>query len=193
MIRRFLFITLLVTLDMTAQELPYHQIPDAPESYTAGNVISRMVDGLGYRYYWATEGLTETDIQFKPSEDARTVWETLQHIYGMSEIILNVPEATPNERPKDFSGHSFETLRAMTLNNLKTASAKYRNGTESELEGYQVIFQRGDAQFDFPLWNMLNGMLSDCIYHVGQIVAFRRMSGNPLDPKVNVFLGKNRE
>jgi len=40
---------------------------------------------------------------------------------------------------------------------------------------------------------MLNGMISDCIYHTGQIVLMRRSNGNPIDPNVNVFIGKNRE
>ena len=100
---------------MNAQELPYRQIPDYPSEYTSGNIVSRMVEGLGYRYYWATEGLRQQDLDYRPSEEGRTVLETLQHIYGMSEMILNTPSATPNVRPKDFSGHSFEALRKMKL------------------------------------------------------------------------------
>ena len=32
----------------------YYQIPEYPEKYTSENVTARMVDGLGFRYYWAT-------------------------------------------------------------------------------------------------------------------------------------------
>jgi len=37
---------------------------------------------------------------------------------------------------------------------------------------------------------MMNGPLADAIYHVGQIVVFRRANGNPQNPRVNVFMGK---
>jgi hypothetical protein len=40
-----------------AQELPFSSIPKAPVNYSASNSISRMIQGLGFRYHWATEGL----------------------------------------------------------------------------------------------------------------------------------------
>ncbi|MBL4904447.1 MAG: hypothetical protein JKZ00_00090, partial [Flavobacteriaceae bacterium] len=55
----------------------YYEIPPAPKEYTAGTVASRMVDGLGFRYYWATEGLTEKDLAFRPNSEARTTLETI--------------------------------------------------------------------------------------------------------------------
>ncbi|UZO79678.1 hypothetical protein NBT05_12020 [Aquimarina sp. ERC-38] len=61
--------------------LPYVQIPNTPENYTSGTVISRMIDGLGYRYYWATEGLREEDLAFQPSEEAQSSFQTIVHIY----------------------------------------------------------------------------------------------------------------
>ena len=108
-------------------------------------------------------------------------------------MILNATDAAPNIRPKDFSNYSYEELRKMILENLKAASNKYRGSSSEDLEGFKVIFQRGEKQFDFPFWNMINGMISDCIYHTGQLVSFRRITGNPMNPNVNVFLGKNRE
>lgn len=75
-----------------SQELPFYSIPPAAEHYTAANSISRMIEGLGFRYYWATEGL-------------------------------------------------------------------------------------------------INGPITDAIYHTGQVVSFRRTSGNPIPKGVNVFLG----
>ena len=44
---------------MNSQEkLPYYQIPEPSTEYTAGTSASRMVDGLGFRFFWATEGLS---------------------------------------------------------------------------------------------------------------------------------------
>src|SRR5690242_15943773 len=88
----------LVALHLVAQKKPlsYYEIPPAAESFTAGTVASRMVDGLGFRYYWATEGLRPEDLSFKPSKDARTSEETIAHIYEMSILILNATTKTPN-------------------------------------------------------------------------------------------------
>ena len=178
---------------MKAQDLPYHQIPDYPEDYTSGNIISRMIDGLGYRYYWASKNLMESDLKFRPSEDGRTTLETLQHIYGLSLTILNAPKGESNIRPLNLTEHSYSELRTMTLENLKKASDLVVGKTSKDIEDYKVIFKRGDVQYEFPFWNLINGQISDALYHTGQLVMMRRASGNPIHSKVDVFLGKNKE
>lgn len=187
------FFIFAVELQAQDMELPYHQIPDHAETYSAGNIVSRMIDGLGYRYYWATEGLTEKDLQYKPSSDGRSLLETLEHIYVMSNNIVLAPDAKPYERPKTPIKYSYEELRELTLKNLQMASNKILGKSSEDMEAFKVIFKQGDKQSEYPYWNMINGMLSDCIYHTGQIVLMRRASGNPQNPNVNVFLGKTRE
>ena len=46
---------------------------------------------------------------------------------------------------------------------------------------------------EFPFWNQLNGPIEDAVWHCGQIVAFRRASGNPISKKISVFTGKVNE
>jgi hypothetical protein len=46
----------------------------------------------------------------------------------------------------------------------------------------------GDTKL--PFWNMINSPISDYLWHIGQVVSFRRSSGNPFNSKVEVFLGK---
>lgn len=186
---------LILSLHIQAQqqELPYYEIPEYPEDYGSGNVVARMIDGLGFRYYWATEGLEQKDLDYKASEEGRTIFETLQHIYGMSEMIVNAPESKPNVRPMNLSALTYENLRAGTLKNLHAASQAMAGATAANFENFKVIFQRGEKQTPYPYWNMINGMLSDCIYHAGQITMMRRASGNPINPKVSVFTGKIRE
>ncbi len=174
-------------------ELPYHQIPDYPQSYTSGAMLSRMIDGLGYRYYWATEGLKASNLKYRTSEDGRNCFETLEHIFGLSVTILNGIRSKPNIRPYDIPVYSFDELRKLTLENLQKASSLALSKTETDLETSEIIFQRGEAKSEFPFWHMLNGPLADAIYHTGQIVILRRASGNPMNPKVNVFTGKTRE
>lgn len=149
-----------------------------------------MIDGLGFRYHWATEGLTETDLAFTPSEGSRSTLETLTHIYELSETIVNAPQNEPNIRPVDWSGLSFDTLRQRTLANLQKASAFCQGKTAKEVAEFTIIFRRGERSSEFPYWNMINGPIADAIYHTGQIVVFRRAAGNPINPKVNVFLGQ---
>jgi len=194
--KKYLLLPILIlSLHMQAQqkELPYHEIPEYPEDYGPGNVVARMIDGLGFRYYWATEGLEKKDLDYKTSEEGRTIFETLQHIYGMSEMIMNAPESKPNVRPMDLSALTYEDLRGGTLKNLQAASQAMAGKNAADFESFKVIFQRGEKQTPFPYWNMINGMLSDCIYHAGQITMIRRASGNPINPKVSVFNGKLRE
>ncbi len=174
-----------------AMRLPYAQIPEAPDKYTSGNIISRFIDGLGYRYYWATKDLEEKDLQFSPSEESRTTLETIEHIYHLSKGILNAPQNIPNIRNADKLTLSFDELRKRTLLNFKNASELFSGKSAEEVSTYKVIFQSKEKTRAFPFWNMVNGQLSDAIYHVGQIVSFRRSSGNPINAKVNVFTGQN--
>ncbi len=192
--RLFLYTLLFVTFCIQAQnmKLPYDEIPEYPENYDSGNIMTRMIDGLGFRYYWATEGLTQKDLDYKPSKESRSVLETLQHICSMSEMILNAPQAKPNIQ-KDFTVYSYDELRKMTLENLKGASNLMAGKQAKDFEDFQVIFQQGEKQTPFPYWNLINGMLSDCIYHAGQITMMRRVSGNPINPNISVFTGKVRK
>ncbi len=171
-------------------QLPYEQIPEYPTDYTSGNILSRFIDGLGYRYYWATEGLTEKDLDYAPSKEGRTMQQTIQHIYDLSKGIVNAPQNLPNIRNANQPELTFKELRKQTLLNLKKASELLSGKSAKDLGTYKVIFQSGDNKREFPYWNMINGQISDAIYHVGQVVSFRRSSGNPMNPKVSVFIGK---
>ncbi len=184
----------LLPLLMAAQtdSLPYRIIPEAPDDFGPGSMLSRMVDGLGFRYYWATEGLREEDLVFRPSDGARTTEETIRHMYDLSTAILAAAEQRPNERREEPDRSSSE-YRVATLQNLATASATFRGMNTEEVEQCQVIFKRGGEEYPYPVWNLINGQIADAIYHTGQIVSFRRSAGNPISEGVNVFSGTKRE
>jgi len=128
------------------QELPFRSIAETERTYSAGNIAARMVEGLGFRYYWATEGLRTTDLAFEPVEKGRK--ETLQNL----EKVVNILKASKDTDFKDYN-------------------IRYANGGQ------------------LPFWNVINGPIADAIYHTGQVVLMRRMSGNPMDSKVNVLAG----
>lgn len=173
--------------------LPYQQIPDYPETYASGNILARLLDGMGYRYHWATEGLRPEDLDFRVSPDSRTTLETLEHIYTLSKTILNATENMPNIRPANIPEMALKDMRRQTLVNIQLARTACTEKSQGELADLKVIYQRGESRTEFPFWNVINGQIADALYHVGQVVAFRRAAGNPLDTRVNVFLGKTRD
>ena len=157
-------------------------MPDYPETYTAGTVAGRMVESLGFRYYWATEGLMQADLVYKPNEDVRSTLETIDHIYNLSLVIVNATLNKPNSK-KDVE-MTFDELRIQTLLNLETAANILK--ASDDISQFKIIFETKEV----PFWNEINGPISDAIWHCGQIASFRRNSGNPINPKVDQFNGK---
>lgn len=177
----------------TAQKAPttasyYSEIPAAPTEYSPGAIVSRMIDGLGFRYYWATEGLTETDLSYKPSPEARTLRETIDHIYGLSRTILNSAQQQPTDFTQEQVPMSDAEKRFATLENFRKASALFLGS--KDVSKHTIVFIRENGSSEFPFWNQINGPIEDAVWHAGQVAVLRRASGSPMNPKVNVFLGK---
>ncbi|HCW08960.1 MAG TPA: hypothetical protein DGG95_16515 [Cytophagales bacterium] len=185
------FLFTLVTGVVCAQDknLPYAEIPPDPKSFSAGTVAARMIDGLGFRYHWATEGLRSQDLAFKPSAEARTAEETVTHIYEMSILILHATTKTANV-PGQNKKLPFAEMRSVTLRNFWTAAENLRTCTEQQMKEYNFIFMSNTQTITYPFWNMINGPIEDCVWHVGQLVSFRRSSGNPFNSKAEVFTGR---
>jgi len=191
--QRLSFFLIFLPFTFLAQEnmnLPYYEIPDAPESYTAANVAARMIDGLGFRYYWVTDSLREEDLRFKPSDDGRTTRETVDHIFRLSRTIYNSIYGIPNEKVEE-EEMSFEEARKRTLEMLNQSSLRLRENPN--LNDLNIVFLRGDERSEFPFWNLINGPISDALWHCGQVVSYRRSSGNPYNSKASLFTGKVRE
>ena len=178
-----------LNLQLMAQELPFSTIPKPPQDYTAVNSINRVIQGLGFRFYWATEGLRKIDLSYRPSKDAKNTLETLQHIYTLSSTVLNAVNNKASLRPPPETLKNLKELRRATLNNLKQAADLFQKYSDPQLNNLNIIFEREGKQYKFPIWNLLNGPIADALYHTGQIVSFRRTSGNPIAKGVNVFLG----
>jgi len=171
----------------------YRSIPPEPSSFNSNAVIGRIIESLGYRYYWATEGLGDEDLEYRPVEGSRSTLEILEHMHMLSLMILNAPQGGINIRPTVTPDFNFDELRTSTLENLEKASQLIQSDSEEDLAKYKVHFRFGEKQADFPIWNYISGPLTDAISHVGQIASFRRASGNPIHEGVNVFTGKTKE
>ena len=176
---------------MHMDTLPYYEIPDAPEMYNAATVAARMVDGLGFRYYWATEGLRAEDLAHEPGNDGQSCSSVIEHVLGLSRFVLRTVKGEVHDNTREYPELNFEGQRTETLKNLKEASEILRN--TGDLSAKKIVFKRGDTTSEMPFWNILNGPLSDAIYHTGQIVSFRRTTGNPTNTNISQFRGKVKQ
>ena len=170
--------------------LPFSEIGSYPENFCAETVITRMIEGLGFRYYWATDGLRDVDLSYKPSGDSRSSLDTLEHIYGLTEMVIYAfhNKEYPTETKYQMS---FKEYRTETLLNLKKINDMLIKGHKISQISVKINF--GGQSMAFSFWNAINGPLSDAIWHTGQIASNRRASGNPFNSKAQVFLGKLME
>tara|TARA_B100001564_G_C20551812_1_gene629465 strand:- start:84 stop:668 length:585 start_codon:yes stop_codon:yes gene_type:complete len=183
-----ILIFLIFPLMLSSQEkdLPFFEISDYPDEYSSTNIVARMIEGLGYRYYWATHSLKEKDLSYKPSDDSRTTYDIIEHIHSLSLMIVS---SFKNEEFNfESEKYTYELLREKTLNNLKFIHLSLQENPD--LSQLDIRFNRGGNDLSFPFWNQINGPISDAIWHCGQVVMNRRSSGNPLQSGVNVFTGK---
>lgn len=190
-----LFAGLLVTLMTNADaEKPYYYlIPEAPDAYTGPNVAARLVDGLGFRYFWATEGLRAEDLAWAPGEGRRTTGDTIDHIYNLVLITVNATRGETTESPVNIDGLSFEEKRATTLANIREASENLKRASEADMATFKLKLKSPRGYSEYPFWNDINGPISDAVWHCGQIVSFRRSSGNPLPAGTSFLRGERRE
>ena len=166
-------------------KLPYYEVPEYAEEFTAGTMAARMVDALGFRYYWASKDLNEKDLAYRLNEKGRSTAETINHIYELSIIIVNSTLQKPNSRG-DKVEMTYKEKRTTTLNNLKKASDILH--VSNDVSQFKIIF----GEQKIPFWNQINGPIADAIWHCGQIAVYRRVTKNPINPKVNHFTGKIR-
>ena len=139
-----LFITI-TSLQAQDNKLPYYyQIPDYPEKYTAETVVARMIDGLGFRYYWATEGLREEDLAYKASESGRTSEETIDHIYGLTMFTLGAVNIEANKTKEEVEQMTFADKRKQTLLNIEMIAELLRK-TEDLIEFNSNLGYRPDS------------------------------------------------
>ncbi len=168
-----------------SQELNFKSIAETEDTYNSGNIAARMVEGLGFRYYWATEGLRDKDLRFAPAEEGRNSRETIDHLYSLTRFLLSALEKEVFDAGKA-NEMTFEQVRTETLENLEKSVTILKSSKDADFADYNIKFANGSQM---PFWNAINGPIADAIYHTGQVVLMRRMSGNPIPEGVNVLAG----
>jgi hypothetical protein len=165
------------------KELPYTKIPEPPREMTSATVLVRLVDGIGFRYRWATEGLTEEDMAFQPCATSMKVGELLAHIHGL----LAISESYLTDAKRVEVGTlNLDERRRQTLDTVLRIRDSLLALDDDYLakREYKVPW----ASEPLPVWYLINGPLSDILTHIGQIASWRRINNNPIW-RANVFFG----
>lgn len=153
----------------------YYKIPQYPETTSGTTILVRLLDGLGFRFRWSTEGLRNNDYNFRPASDCMSIKELIQHIWGLINwvgISMGHIEFKRKEDPL--------LIRKSVLEMIYALRESLISLNDEELSGVTINGK--------PFWHIINGPLADALTHVGQINSFRRIAGNPT-PKARVFLG----
>lgn len=189
----FAFLTSFTTLVKSQTDtnlsplIVFRQIPEYPDSFSAQTLLIRMIDGLGFRYYWATEGLRQQDLIWKPSADARTMEETLDHILSLVNIINNTINRKIDGQNANNTSLSFSEKRKLTIMALWSSREALQN-TALKLDTCTIISDNGTNTSE-SFWFIINGPIEDALWHTGQVVSFRRSSGNPISSNINFLKG----
>ena len=153
----------------------YHSMPATPHEITALNIICRMLAGMGFRFYWATEELTEETFTFQPCEGARSIGETVEHVWDLLNWVYRAIDPAGKVKPS-----GAKLLREGALELIAILEETFSKIDNEKLAGIQIRKQ--------PFWLIINGPLSDVLTHIGQIAILRRIAGSPA-PDGNPFKG----
>jgi hypothetical protein len=154
----------------------FYRIPDYPTRLTGTSVLTRMLDGLGFRFYWSTEGLRPEDYSFRPGADTRSIEELVKHVWGLLNWVSSSALDKPYKRLD-----SAEAVREQVLEIVYDLRSALIAMNDEDLQKLRIR--------DKPFWHIINGPVSDTLTHVGQINSFRRLAGNPV-AGANVFTGE---
>ena len=153
--------------------MDYHRIDEYPERVNAVAVVLRLLDGLGFRFYWATYELDGDDYGFTPAEGGNSIGWMVSHIWGLLNwIYLNIT----GEQAKRPSSEIDQ--RNHVLNLIRMIQEDINRMSDEQLAEVQIE--------GLPFWHIINGPISDALSHIGQINMARRLMGKPT-PEANVF------
>lgn len=153
----------------------FYKIPDYPSNISSISVIVRLIDGLGFRFHWATKGLTEENYSFTPGSKVKSIAELIEHIWGLVNWINVSLSGNKTKKPKEIID-----IRNSALEIMESLRQTFLVSDENKLLKIKINHK--------PFWHIINGPLADALTHVGQINSLRRLAGNPT-PKADVFKG----
>jgi hypothetical protein len=156
----------------------FQSIDGYPDSVSAENIVVRLIQGIGFRFYWATEGLREHDYEFDGG-GLNSIAAMMQHILRLLRWVRSeiLPEALAG-------ADEGSTVRDNVFAELQMLQKGFAGMSARELQGLRIE--------GLPFWHIINGPMADALTHIGQINVLRRIAGNPA-PAANPFTGRGRE
>ncbi len=118
---------------------PYQTLPPSPKKLTEGNILARLVDGIGFRYRVATEGFTQKEIDFCPIEGSMNMMQLLDHIY---KLVAWTGTTFKLDFTKKQTLTSFEEYRLETLSLCQAFSDHLKTLTHKEINAVSVYSKR---------------------------------------------------
>lgn len=158
---------------MPKQSLPFREVTRYPDGVTPSAILVRLLDGLGFRFHWATEGLRIEDYAYSPGAGCMTIGQLVDHVWGLTNWIVIHAQLPKEPRPEGYPAR-----RAHVLVLIQRLRDYFTTLSAEELARVRIEGK--------PFWHLINGPLADALTHVGQINSFRRLAGNPT-PEANVF------
>jgi hypothetical protein len=163
----------------------FRSLPPGPDAVTGSAVLVRLVEGIGFRFRWATEGLRDADLSFRPTPETMSIDGLARHVLGLATWVAAAAGALPEAAGAPGPETAFAEIRQRVLEVFAGLRARLSGMNDDEIAAIRMG-SRGET---FPWPHIVNGPLADALTHVGQINVLRRSNGNPT-PKANVFLGR---
>ena len=155
--------------------LPYETFPSAPEAVDGPGVLARLVDSMGFRYRWATEGLASEAMTFRSVEGAMSLGEVLAHLCVLVRWTEgSVRSSLAGENAGSYMEfvdvpETWDELRADTLERLVELRTLLASADSGLLSAATITGHPDHGPQSF--WCMLNGPLADFLSHVGQVAS----------------------
>jgi hypothetical protein len=147
-----------------SDELPFRSVSRYPAEVSGPAVMARLLDSLGFRFYWATEGLNPVDYDFSPGSGCMSIRELVGHVWGLVNWTCLAVWGQAEKRPGEVELQREHILRL--IHRLR----EHLESLDDRVLGSIAI----DGK---PFWHLINGPMADALTHVGQINSFRRLAG----------------
>jgi len=100
---------------------------------SAGAVLGRLADGIGFRFRRASEGIREADLGFRPAADCMSLAELMEHILDLptwvgQSVGVQLPKAV-NGPLSDWLTHIGQMLSWRRIARAPAAQADVFRGT----------------------------------------------------------------
>lgn len=158
-------------------------LPDVPKEFNGAGVLTRLIDTILVRYTIASSDLRVEDKHFQVTPESMSMLVLQKHIL---QLILWSAHAIGVELPKLAIPESFDERKAEIEKMCRLLRSHVAEMDDEALSKVTIYLKRADTHY--PIWYLINGPLSDAIHHIGQMISWRRISGNPA-PQISPFTG----